>query len=233
MTPHWFDIFTVFFLLASAVWSYFRGFIKEVFSIASITAGALAGSMYHGKAAPWLGAVTDDEFYQKLAAFIGIFILAAAAVAFIGSLIRRVLHLSWAINFADSVAGVLLGVLKGVLILVIITLPLALAPSLNEDVMKNSKSAPLLAAAGEWIIGIAAPDLALGRDKRDKTGPGAADVKRYMETLGKKAAAVGEKLGLGGNGGEGGDKIAEKEKKELDKLIERLDKNEDRETGRE
>ncbi|MGK7345617.1 MAG: CvpA family protein [Candidatus Nitrospinota bacterium M3_3B_026] len=233
MTPHWFDVFVALFLLASAVWSYFRGFIKEVFSIASIAAGVFAGSMYHEKAAPWFEIITGDEFYRRLAAFVTLFVLAAAAVAFIGSLIRRVLHVSWAINFADSVAGVFLGVLKGFLILVIITLPLALAPTLNKEVVRGSRSAPLLAEAGRRIIEITAPGLAPEARKSEKSDPDTAAVKRYMEALKEKAAVIGGKLGLDDKKSGRGDKITEEDKKELDKLIERLNKNADSETGRE
>ncbi|HEB72765.1 MAG TPA: CvpA family protein, partial [Nitrospirae bacterium] len=66
---HWFDIFAVTFLLISAVWSCYRGFVREIFSLVSLIAGYVTASMFSGAIAPYFKIIVDQKHYQEMASF--------------------------------------------------------------------------------------------------------------------------------------------------------------------
>ena len=233
----WFDLFVAFFLLASAVWSYLRGFIREVFSLASLVGGAYVGFKYYGKTAPLFAKLIQDKTFQEIAAFTLLFVLTAIAVSLTGMLVRRILHLSHALNTIDRIAGLGVGIIKGALILTIITYPLILIPGLQDELAKGSRTAPALIGMSWAIMEKVSPDLAKSLDRAAQK---AGDVKdraeqaeRYrkkLDELEKGASSLKEKLGIDKDAGKNkkgkeDDKISERDREQLDKLIEKLDKN--------
>lgn len=231
----WFDLFAAFFVLASMLWSFFRGFTREVFSIAAIVGGVVVAVHCYDNLSPLLAPQIKERTPREIAAFAIIFVMTAIAIALTGVLVRRILHLSHALNMADRFAGMCMGLVKGVLILMIIVYPLALAPDLLGELAPGSRAAPLLIGMGRAMMDKVAPDLAAGVEKAAKEAAGAEDsaveVERYMKDiqklekkLGEGAASIKGKLGMDKERKNGdGNNITEKDREELEKLIEKLD----------
>lgn len=242
---HWFDIFVVLFVLASAGWSCFRGFIREAFSLVSLIIGYVAASMFSTTLAPYFKAFIDQRHYQEMASFLLLFIVSVIIVNVIGLLIRKSLHISGAFGLADRIAGVGAGVAKGTLILALLVYPLAFIPSLQKELAGKSRVAPKLVEISEYIMVSLAPGFAStiakggGESKSFKEREKAAakyrkqiqDVQtgikdkakqiknRFGLAIGSDSKAVGEPENKARPEGE----INESDRKELDNLINKLD----------
>ncbi|MBF0291588.1 MAG: CvpA family protein [Nitrospinae bacterium] len=164
----WFDIFTIFFLTASAIWSYHRGFFKEAFSLLAIVAGFWVASRHYSAAAPFFREWVSEKMLADAAAFLTLFILTAIFISVTGTLARRILRISAAMSFVDRVVGGGLGVAKGALILAVVTYPLALIPGLKDDLVKGSVAAPILMGISNMALEKLAPGLAHDLDKAAK-----------------------------------------------------------------
>jgi len=161
----WFDIFTIFFLTASAIWSYHRGFFREGFSLLAIVAGFWIASRYYAATAPFFKAWISEKLLADAAAFVTLFVLTAILISVTGALVRRILRISAAMSFLDRVVGGALGVGKGALILAVVTYPLALIPGLKVDLVKGSVAAPILIGISKMALEKLAPGLAHDLDK--------------------------------------------------------------------
>jgi membrane protein required for colicin V production len=161
----WFDIFTIFFLAASAIWSYHRGFFKEAFSILAIVGGVWVAARHYAGASPFFKAWVAEKLLADVAAFVTLFILTAILISVTGALARRILRISVAMSFVDRVAGGGLGIGKGALILAVVTYPLALIPGLKDDLVKGSVAAPILIGISKMALEKLAPGLAHDMDK--------------------------------------------------------------------
>ncbi|MBI4667275.1 MAG: CvpA family protein [Nitrospinae bacterium] len=160
MSIHWFDIFVAVFLTASMVWSFFRGFAREAFSLFSVVAGYFMASRYYPGATPLFAKFFGEGTLADIAAFAALFFLTVTLVVVTGIFVRRVLHISSALSVVDKTAGAGLGLVKGCLILAIIVYPLALVPALKEEMAEGSVAAPVLINLGRLGMAKLAPNLA-------------------------------------------------------------------------
>lgn len=164
----WFDIFTVFFLTASAIWSYHRGFFKEAFSLFAIVAGLWVALRYYAQAAPLFREWIEENLLADAASFTVLFILTAIFIKIAGDILRRILRISATMSFVDRMAGGGLGVVKGALIMAAVTYPLALVPGLKDDLVRGSVAAPILIGVSKMALEKLAPSLAGDLDRAAK-----------------------------------------------------------------
>lgn len=242
---HWFDLFVVFFLLASAIWSYFRGFSKEVFSILSIVAGWFVASTYYVKFQYLFEILTPDKAVREMLSFVLLFFVTILLVVIVGIFVRKGLRIHHAISAADRVAGALMGLLKGSIILAILAYPLGLIPGLSDEFTKGSKTAPALIGLSGALLEKFAPSLSIsikksaGNSRSYKDGLDALKkYKKQMEKLGTTLKKTTGKLvnKLTGEeetekkpanrvekSDESADNINESDKQELEALIKKAD----------
>ncbi|VAX19286.1 hypothetical protein MNBD_NITROSPINAE02-1869 [hydrothermal vent metagenome] len=243
---HWFDLFVIFFLLASAIWSFFRGFGKEVFSILSIALGYLLASRYFVEGAPLFESFIPDRPLREMAAFTALFFFTILAVIIVGIIVRRALNIHHTISRLDKFAGFGIGIVKGGLILCIIAYPLALVPGLQEDLTKGSKAAPALIGISGAILAKFAPGLTSSvesftgntkslEERKDTIKKYRKTIDNIGEKIEKGAKAVKDKVedlsgGLDDTSNKKKTKIApdeilpsEKDRKELDTIIDTAD----------
>lgn len=178
----WFDIFTIFFLAASAIWSYHRGFFREAFSLLAIVAGFWIASRHYAGASPFFKTWISEKLLADAAAFVTLFILTAIFISVIGALARRILRISAAMSFVDRVVGGGLGVGKGALILAVVTYPLALIPGLKDDLVKGSVAAPILIGISTMALEKLAPRLA---HDLNKTAQKTLEMKERVKKIGE------------------------------------------------
>ncbi len=236
---HWFDIFAVTFLLISAVWSCYRGFVREIFSLVSLIAGYVTASMFSGAIAPYFKIIVDQKHYQEMASFALLFIVSSILANLLGLLIRKSLHISSAFGLMDRIAGVGAGLVKGTLVLALLVYPLTVFPGLQKQIADKSIFTPELVEVSEYLMTSLAPGFASSMDKAARKIKSlkatSKTAKKYIQQVEKvktvitgKAERIKERIGLAAesgakSNGEPQSKIDESDRKELDKLINKLD----------
>ncbi|VAX22277.1 hypothetical protein MNBD_NITROSPINAE01-877 [hydrothermal vent metagenome] len=232
---HWFDLFVGFFLFASALWSYFRGFAREVFSFSSLIAGYLAASSFYGVTAGYLESVISDKALREISAFALLFFVAVILTIVIGSAVRRMLSASKTLSAVDRIAGVAVGVLKGALFLSIIAYPFSFLQGTKEELMEKSVTAPYIVAGSTALLEKFAPGLAKSMDNAGITGKKQMKtIERIRDSIKKlesgakdKARAIKEKVKsvLDSDDEKSENGISKKDKKEMNDLLESVDLN--------
>jgi len=201
--------------------------------------------MFSGALAPYFKAFADQRHYQEMASFLALFIVSVVLVNIIGFVIRKSLHISGAFGLADHIAGVGAGLAKGGLILALLVYPLVVFPGLQKEIAGKSKIAPELVKVSEYLMTSLAPgftssmEKAAGKLKSLKATAKTAE--EYIQQIGEiktvikdKTERIKERFGLATDGGakadgeagkRGGSKsgIDESDRKELDKLINKLE----------
>lgn len=185
---HWFDIFVLCFLAASAIWSYFRGMAKETFSLASLVAGYFVASRYYVKAGEALAPVLPDRTLQEIVAFVVLFFMTVIMVVVVGILVRRLMRVSETVSAADKIAGAGLGLLKGGVILAIAAYPMALIPGLKDDLTAGSRVAPTIIGVSSALFDLVSPQVSA---TLSKAGEKSGAAKEKIEGVEKARKAFG------------------------------------------
>ncbi len=147
--------------------------------------------------APYLESLTDIAVAREVCSFLVLFFVGLFGLAITGSAVRKILDGSDALSSANRFAGFILGLVKGVVILVAITYPMTIVPSLEEDILKGSVSAPYLLVMSGKALEKVAPGLAAdlkgtGNEPGKATSKG-EKVKKFGETLDKLEVGVTQK----------------------------------------
>lgn len=140
-----FDIVVYSILGLSVVFSLFKGFVKEVFSLLSYLGGYLMASKYQGVFAKVLMESIPSKPIAKLIAFVAIYIMTAIIISLMGRVARGFIMSATQLSWFDRLAGSFVGFARGVMIVVAITFPLQFFPEVGKKLMKDSQTAPHLA----------------------------------------------------------------------------------------
>ena len=129
----------------SVIFSLFKGFVKEVFSLLSYLGGYLMASKYQGVFSQLLMESIPSKPIAKLIAFAGIYIMTAIIISLMGRVARGFLMSATQLSGFDRLAGGFVGFARGVMIVVAVTFPLQFFPDVGKKLMKDSQTAPHLA----------------------------------------------------------------------------------------
>jgi membrane protein required for colicin V production len=140
-----FDIIVYFILGLSVIFSLFKGFVKEVFSLLSYLGGYLMASKYQGVFSKFLMESIPSNPIAKVIAFTAIYILSAIIISLMGRVARSFIMSATQLSGFDRLAGGIVGFSKGVIILVALIFPLQYFPEVGKKLMKDSQTAPHLA----------------------------------------------------------------------------------------
>lgn len=160
---NWLDIAILITLSVFTVFGFIRGFIREVFSIAAILGGLIAGVMFYGL----LGGlfIKYNLVGNRPIASVGGFIVTAlgvyVVVQIIGWILAKIvgtLHLDW----IDRVAGGFLGAIKGVVIAFLLISAIGFFFSQKEPPFRGSILVPHVTRAFSLLRD------AIPRDLREK-----------------------------------------------------------------
>src|SRR4030042_5211262 len=143
-------------IFISGLYSFFRGFIREVFSILSLMLGLFLALKFYHVPAHQLSSWVNDLMIRNLIGFIFIFIGVSLVLTLTGIIIRRVFTLC-KLGALDRVLGVLLGLLKGIFIgMVIIFFLIFFLPN-DHPLLLQSRLSLYLVGLGEIPLA-AAPE---------------------------------------------------------------------------
>ena len=140
-----FDIVVYSIIGLSVIFSLFKGFVKEVFSLLSYLGGYLMASKYQGVFSQLLMESIPSKPIAKLIAFAGIYIMTAIIISLMGRVARGFLMSATQLSGFDRLAGGFVGFARGVMIVVALTFPLQFFPEVGKKLMKDSQTAPHLA----------------------------------------------------------------------------------------
>jgi membrane protein required for colicin V production len=140
-----FDIVVYSIIGLSVIFSLFKGFVKEVFSLLSYLGGYLMASKYQGVFSQLLMESIPSKPIAKLIAFAGIYIMTAIIISLMGRVARGFLMSATQLSGFDRLAGGFVGFARGVMIVVAVTFPLQFFPDVGKKLMKDSQTAPHLA----------------------------------------------------------------------------------------
>ena len=143
-------------IFISALFGFFRGFIRGVFSIVSLVLGFLLAVKFYHVPAHQLSSWVNDLMIRNLIGFIFIFIGVSLVITLIGIIFRKVVTLC-KLGALDRVLGVVLGLLKGIFIgMVIIFLLIFFLPN-DHPLLIKSRLSLYLVGLGEIPLEVA-PD---------------------------------------------------------------------------
>lgn len=135
---------------------FFRGFIKEIFSLAGALAGFYIACIYFTDAAALLVRWAPVLPYVNVIGFIAIFITVFVLVSLLGAGIKYLLNIVF-LGWVDRIFGVVFGAAKGILIGAMVLLGLtAFAPQV-ASMITSSSLAPDVTRISEKMIGIVPP----------------------------------------------------------------------------
>lgn len=137
------DWVVVLILSVSTIFGLFRGFVAEIFSLASWVVAFLAakwGAVLIGPALP-IGTESEDLHY--FAGFVVMFLIVMVLVLLLGRLIKGALGMV-GLGGVDKLVGGFFGLLRGVVILVGFTLAAGLTALPQTDFWKNALSSKVL-----------------------------------------------------------------------------------------
>ena len=140
-----FDIIVYSILSLSVIFSLFKGFVKEIFSLLSYLGGYLMASKYQGVFSKVLMESIPSKPIAKVIAFTAIYILTAIIISLMGRVVRSFIISATQLSGLDRLAGGIVGFAKGIIILVALTFPLQYFPDVGKKLMKDSQTAPHLA----------------------------------------------------------------------------------------
>ena len=147
------DIFFLFLIGVSILYSLIRGLVREIFSFLAIIFGFLGASYGYAYVSKWLGSWVDNEVLALVLGFLILLIVISVLIGLLGRFLSGLVkkaHLTW----ADRIGGAAFGFLKAILLIAIFCLVLtAFLPS-KSKVLSDSKIAPaaLTIAAGLSVL---------------------------------------------------------------------------------
>ena len=140
-----FDVVVYSILGLSVIFSLFKGFVKEIFSLLSYLGGYLMASKYQGVFSQLIMESIPSKPIAKLIAFAGIYIMTAIIISLMGRIARGFIMSATQLSGFDRLVGGFVGFAKGIIIVVVLTFPLQFFPEVSKKLMKDSQTAPHLA----------------------------------------------------------------------------------------
>jgi membrane protein required for colicin V production len=136
----------------------FRGFFREVASLAGIIVGLIIGNHYHPQMATFLRAYIPLEKTLPLLSFIIVFILVVIGFHLCGLLLHT-LFKRLLIGWFDRALGVFFALIKGVILSYLLIVLLTFFVPSTTPLIAKSKSARLVITTYQSMVRLISPDL--------------------------------------------------------------------------
>ena len=144
--------------LVSAVLAMIRGFSREVLSVASWAAAAIAAFVLYKQVTPYVQPYVDSELVAQIAAAAAIFLVTLIIVTLITMKIADFI-IDSRVGALDRTLGFVFGAARGVLLVVVaMSFFNWLVPSAQPGWIAGAKSKPLLDSLGEKLKAVLPED---------------------------------------------------------------------------
>ncbi len=150
------DVLAVVIIVFSTITAMMKGFVSELFWIASIIIGFLVAAHFYSEFAYRLlesgvGPIASG-FLSFIGLFVAVMVVGAVAGGFVGRVVRT-MRLKW----VDRLLGGAVGFIKGVLIVTVVFLALTAFP-IRQDLMTGSTLAPYFLTTGNLLVKLCPQD---------------------------------------------------------------------------
>ncbi|MBW2078910.1 MAG: CvpA family protein [Deltaproteobacteria bacterium] len=136
----------------------FRGFFREIASLAGIIFGLLIGNHYHPQMADYLKAYIPLEKALPLIGFITLFIAVIIAFHLFGLLLHR-LFKTLLIGWFDRTLGICFALIKGIIISYLLIVLLTFFVPSSSPLIASSRSARLVIITYQSMARLISPDI--------------------------------------------------------------------------
>ena len=147
---NWFDVVALVVIGLSAGFAFFKGFVREVISLAGLVIAAILAFRFYPEGASLLESYIDAENLRNLTSFLSIFFGIVLIAALISFSIKRLLDTA-GLAFYDRFLGLLFGLLRGVFIVYIFVLVLS-GFGIARKTMAESRSYHVVSRTMEVIL---------------------------------------------------------------------------------
>lgn len=186
------DIVVAAVVLISAMISFFRGFIRELFTIAGVVAGFFAAVFFGPKLSPvfdgWLGVNKDPEKIEKLfdivpmnivadiCAYAAIFILVVIVVSVMSHFMSATVK-AMGLGPIDRTLGVIFGIVRAVILLSLLYLPfhLLMGKESKDEYFGDSKTHYYIEKTSAYIAQFLPSSDKIKEQVNNKTGESIKD----------------------------------------------------------
>jgi membrane protein required for colicin V production len=152
-----FDCLLITVLVFSAIQAFFRGLLRELFSLAGLVAGVLLAAWNYPLLAGVLSRFITNPAVANVAAFLSIAIGVMILAAILGQMTHTAAH-AIGLGFFNRLGGAAFGLTRGWLVCVAILMAVtAFLP--NADWLKNSRLTPYFLAGAHAVSFVVPHDL--------------------------------------------------------------------------
>ena len=138
MNLNWIDIVVLTIIVSSGVFAFFKGFIREAFSIIGLIAATILSFKFYRPFSVYLKSIIAAKPLREFITFILLFFILLAIVAFISYMAKKIFQKA-GLTFYDKLLGLLFGVVRGILIAYILIIIIETTKIAPKD-LKNSKT---------------------------------------------------------------------------------------------
>lgn len=145
-----FDWILLAIVVVSCLFGLWRGFLKELISLASWVAAFFVARLFAPKLSYFLTILTDNTTFQLLIAFAVLF----TATLVVGALINNVfsnLAQATGLSGTDQLFGMVFGLIRGVMVVVILVSLLSISPVSQDIWWRESQLIPHFLLLEEWF----------------------------------------------------------------------------------
>jgi membrane protein required for colicin V production len=140
-----FDYAVLTILGVSVLLSVIRGFVREVFALASWVIAFFAATLLSGRVAEWLAGMITNDLGRTLVAFGAVFLGTLLAMSLVGLALRSLIRKA-GLGVEDRVLGGFFGFARGMLIVLALVLLGGLTAAPRQPVWHEAMLSPMLEA---------------------------------------------------------------------------------------
>lgn len=152
------DIGIIIILGYCSIRGFFRGFIKELFSLIAVFGGGYAACTYYTHVARLLSKWIDKAAYLNILAFLILFIGIFIIISLLGVLIKYLLNIVF-LGWIDRMFGIGFGAIKGILITSVLLMGITTFLPDCDYYLRQSKLSPKVAMISEVMSGLIPPEM--------------------------------------------------------------------------
>ena len=151
------DVLIIAFVVFLIVRGIFRGFIREVGSLAGVILGIWLGSVYQSQMTHFLKSFLPAGKFLPLISFALVFLIVLVLCNVIAWLLQKFIR-KVLLGWADRVLGVALAVLKGVIITYFAIVLLTFFVPSKSEFIAGSRLAPTIISSYQSMVGLISPE---------------------------------------------------------------------------
>ena len=144
------DIIILCIIAFFAVFSLFRGFLREAFALGGIILGVIAANHYYAFLGKRLSGIIANTDIANAVAYVVIFLVVALVMVMVGRLLNRFVTFVL-LKWLDKILGLAFGLAKGLIVVSVLVMVLEMALPQKSAFLAQSRLKPLVEALYSFV----------------------------------------------------------------------------------